>query len=279
MQLGQPEPVTGNVPAVPNGFARTPVALSRRALANPLAFSPDGTLLAGPGPEYSVRVWDVAAGKVIAQFRGHAAVVEAIAFSADGKRLATGSNDSTILLWDTAGLKQKAPSPAPPPDAKEIAERWADLAAGDAAKAFTSIRRLADHPEVAVPFLREHLKPAVPADPKRLAKLVADLDSDDFTVRDNADRELAQLGELALAELQKVMANPPTLETRRRAEALLARLTGGRLTADQLRVVRVVEVLEAAATPEARKLLQALAGGAPGVLSTREARAALDRLR
>jgi WD40 repeat protein len=279
MQLGQPEPVTGNAPAMRNGITLTAAALSRRALVNPIAFSPDGTLLAGPGPEHSVRIWDVAAGKVIAHLRGHAAVVNAIAFSADGKRLATGSNDSTILLWDTAMLKQQSPSSGPPPDATEIAQRWADLAASDAARAFASIRRLAAHPEVAVPLLREHLKPAVPADPKRLAKLVADLDSDDFTVRDNANRELAQLGELALAELQKVMANPPTLETRRRAEALVARLTGGTLTADQLRVVRAVEVLEATATPEARKLLQALAGGAPGVLSTREARAALGRLR
>jgi hypothetical protein len=45
-----------------------------------------------------------------------------------------------------------------------------------------------------------------------------------------------------------------------------------------LRGVRAVEVLERAGTPEARQLLAALAGGAPGALLTREAAASLQRL-
>jgi hypothetical protein len=43
--------------------------------------------------------------------------------------------------------------------------------------------------------------------------------------------------------------------------------------------MRAVEVLERAGTPEARQTLQALANGAPAALVTREAPAALDRLR
>ncbi len=129
-----------------------------------------------------------------------------------------------------------------------------------------------------MPLLRERLKPAVPADPMRLAKLVADLDSDDFTIRDSANQELAKLGELAMPVLRKIMANPSTLETRRRAEVLLAKLTNGTLTPERLRVVRAVEVLEGAATPPARQALDALAHGAPGVLSTRKAQGALERM-
>jgi hypothetical protein len=74
------------------------------------------------------------------------------------------------------------------------------------------------------------------------------------------------------------MSARATLEARRRAEMLLARLSGGPLAPEQLRLVRAVEALEMANTPEARQLLEALAKGAPGVLSTREAQAALERL-
>ena len=89
---------------------------------------------------------------------------------------------------------------------------------------------------------------------------------------------LLKVGEQAVPALQKVLASSPPLETRKRVEELVDQLTGGTLTAEQLRVVRAVEALERIGTPEARRLLQTLAEGAPGALPTREAQAALDRL-
>jgi hypothetical protein len=52
----------------------------------------------------------------------------------------------------------------------------------------------------------------------------------------------------------------------------------GRLTGEELRRVRAVEVLEAVGTAEARDLLGVLAKGAPGAALTREARESLGRL-
>jgi hypothetical protein len=43
--------------------------------------------------------------------------------------------------------------------------------------------------------------------------------------------------------------------------------------------VRAVETLERVGTPEARAVLEHLAGGAEGALQTREARAACERLK
>ena len=78
--------------------------------------------------------------------------------------------------------------------------------------------------------------------------------------------------------LQKVLASQPTIETRKRVEDLLNKLTGGTLTTEQMRTVRAVEALERMDTPEARQLLKTLADGASGASTTREAQAALGRL-
>ena len=51
-------------------------------------------------------------------------------------------------------------------------------------------------------------------------------------------------GEQAVPALQKLLASQPALETRLRVEELLDKLTGGTLTAEQLRFVRAVEALE-----------------------------------
>ena len=51
-------------------------------------------------------------------------------------------------------------------------------------------------------------------------------------------------GEQVVPALQKVLASQPTIETRKRVEELLDKLTGGTLTTEQLRLVRAVEALE-----------------------------------
>ena len=69
------------------------------------------------------------------------------------------------------------------------------------------------------------------------------------------------------------------MELRKRIEELVAKAKGHTLSPAQLQVVRAVEVLERAGTPEAKKLLQTLAKGAAGALETVEAQAALERLK
>jgi len=90
-------------------------------------------------------------------------------------------------------------------------------------------------------------------------------------------KELEALGPLAEASLRKALAGQPSLETRRHLETLLDRFDPAR-SAEGLRMLRALEVLERVGTTEARRVLEAWAGGAAEATLTREAKAALDRL-
>jgi WD40 repeat protein len=245
-----------------------------------LTFSPDGRALVARGPDLAVRVWDVAAGKEVGQLKGHGGQIETVAFAADGKTLASGSDDTTVLLWDAAGpMKGLSKPQAADLPATEAEAAWGDLAGEDAAKALRSVEKLAGAPPQAVPFLGERLKPAARVDPQKVAGWIAGLEDEKFAVRREAAANLLKVGEQAVPALRKVLVSAPQLETRKRVEELLDKLTGGTLSAEQLRLVRCVEALERMGTPEARALLRALAEGAPGTLPTREAQAALKRMK
>jgi WD40 repeat protein/beta-lactamase regulating signal transducer with metallopeptidase domain len=244
-----------------------------------LSFSPDGRALASRGADRSVRVWDVAAGKEVGRLDGHNGRVETVAFAPDGKALASGASDTTILLWDAKNpLKGLSKAETVELPAAEIDALWGALAGEDAGKAIRGVRKLAAAPGQAVPFLSQRLKPAARVDPKKIDGWIADLESEKFAVRQEAQANLLKVGEQAVPALRKVLSSSPPLETRKRVEELVERLTGGTLTVEELRLVRAVEALEQMATPEARRLLRTLAEGAPGTLPTREAQAALDRL-
>ena len=75
----------------------------------PLAFSPDGHVLASAG-DGKVKLWDVATGEQLRDFAGHAHSIEAISFTPDGTRIvSTDGGDidakntpSIIRVWDVA---------------------------------------------------------------------------------------------------------------------------------------------------------------------------------
>jgi hypothetical protein len=136
---------------------------------------------------------------------------------------------------------------------------WADLASPDADKAYRAMAALADDPDGAVPFLKEKLRPAVALDRKEIARRVKDLDSPVYATRQRAMRGLAWLHEEALPDLEEVLEGKPTEEVRRRVKQLVERARRQGPPPARLWMLRAVEVLEQAGTPEARRLLQVLA--------------------
>jgi hypothetical protein len=206
-----------------------------------------------------------------AVFGGHPGGVRALAFTLDGRRLVSSSDDTTALVWDLTGGAKEETLTRP-----QLEALWADLASEDAARAYRAVWSLAAAPRQSVPFLELRLRPVPRLDPSKVTRLLADLDSDRFAVRQQAAAELERLEAAAEPALRRALEGRPSLETRRRLERLLARLETW--SPERLRTLRAVEALERAGTPEARRLLNALAEGAAGAWLTREAAAARDRL-
>jgi WD40 repeat protein len=67
-----------------------------------LAFSPDGTLLAVPSNDHTVKVHDPRSGRLLRSLPGIRAEAHNVAFSPDGTLLAAAEWTGTLLLWRTA---------------------------------------------------------------------------------------------------------------------------------------------------------------------------------
>jgi hypothetical protein len=76
------------------------------------------------------------------------------------------------------------------------------------------------------------------------------------------------------------MESKPSTEVRRRLKVIIDKQTKAEwnLSPERLRGVRVVEILEAICTREARQVLEKLAQGANEASLTQEAKISLDRL-
>ena len=67
------------------------------------AFSPvDSRLIAHPGTEHDVILWEDRGESVAERLRGHTSFIRTVGFSADGKRVFSVSHDRTARIWDVA---------------------------------------------------------------------------------------------------------------------------------------------------------------------------------
>jgi len=199
-------------------------------------------------------------------------------FSGD-LRMPLRHGSAAALLLACSAVLAAQPQAAPTP--QQLDAIWRDFIQHDhqgAQQARSGMRVLLGAPKLAVPFLQARLKPAPVIDAKKIDQAIADLDSASFQTREKAAATLEALGPAAAGAMEKKLALNPSLEVRQRLETLLQLADDKAMTAEELRGVRAIEVLEGIGSPEARTVLQALARGGDGSIITEQARAALGRL-
>jgi WD40 repeat protein len=241
-----------------------------------VAFTPDGRfVVASAGP--AARAWDVLTGQEVTQLKGHQGSVSHLRVAPGGRHLVSGSVDTTAVVWDLGRFPRVEFAAEAAPAAADLDALWADLAKWDSAAAFASTRRLLTDRNAAVALVADRVRPVSAVDDERVAKLIADLGGK-FDDRRKAAAELERLGELAVPHLRKALEGKPPLDVRQRVEQLLDKVAAHKPQPEQLRELRAVELLELAGTPEAKRVLDALAKGAAGARLTRDAKAAADRM-
>jgi RNA polymerase sigma factor (sigma-70 family) len=103
-----PQPVQNDVLAKAEGHKERATLRGHTGVVHAVAFSPDGTILASGSGDHTIKLWDVATGRVRATLRGHTQGIRSVAFHTDGKTLASGSDDQTVMVWDVATGQQRA---------------------------------------------------------------------------------------------------------------------------------------------------------------------------
>jgi hypothetical protein len=243
-----------------------------------IALSPDGRTLYLSFDTSEIVAFEVATGGQRRTVHGHAGCVRSLAMAREGRHLLSGSDDAFALLWDTtpAGAAKPRKEPLTEDAADEL---WAALA-GSAANRLT--------PRWPTWRPRRTGRGAPAARAETVARRPDRLRARPHFRRPGwrglyHTREgvtaAGGWGELAVPGVRKRLAKAESAEVRRRALHFLDRFDPATLKPDRLHQLRAVELLEGIATPAAADVLSELAKGSVESPLTREAAAALERLR
>jgi hypothetical protein len=262
-------------------------------------YSPDGKILATCGGTNTgggeVKLSEAATGREVASFSVPTNVWSA-QFSPDGRTLAIACWDNTVKLWELGSHKERAilamsapgqnpgtskSASGPEPSRDQLQTWWTELGGADAPRAYRAVWSLAGAGKPAVQLIQEQIRSlleykAGSVDLPRVAKLIEQLDDDDVAVREKATEELKGLGKSAEQALRQAMAKTPSPEVDYRLRLLLNHISSD--AQGNILIVRAIEVLEYQASPEAKKLLEELAGEQSKDPVKSEAKASLQRL-
>jgi hypothetical protein len=238
--------------------------------ANSAELSPDGRVLAvGGGWSNQVWLFDMLTGRVREILTPEGRNRNALRFLPNGQLVTAGD---TALVW-SIGLKPEAPS------TERLADLWAKLAESDPKQAWNAMASLAGHGEHAVEFIRAQVAVVAKIKDGAIDAIVKRLDAAGFNEREAASVDLDRLGRSAVPAIRGQIKPGIPEEVRTRLERFLAKHDKPDLQPEEIQALRAIEVLEAVASTEAIRALDAYAQGEPGARVTRDAIASAERLK
>jgi hypothetical protein len=248
--------------------------------ARAIVFSPDGSWLVAAFRDRGVRAWPLPAGRPVRLLTVLGGEPDGIGFTRE-KQLLTLSKDRAGIVWDFDRLIKKTNS-ASAGGAGDWDKLWRDLFGEGPAKADAAVRAMSQRPREAVDYLKRKTQPSPAPEQMDIHQMVGLLRTE-WTIK-----EVQELAE-SLGRHYDIVAGQVDNEVEPRRKVV--HLPDGRqmtfrgpdlhaseVLKEAMRSAGAVDVLEAIGSPEARKLLEKLAGGYAKSGLTRKAHAALAHL-
>jgi hypothetical protein len=182
-----------------------------------------------------------------------------------------------LFIWDVSAYREKALRSKPKLPAEQMDALWARFAKRDGLQAYRALRQLAAVPERSLAFLKQKLKPA-PDRSQMIAGLLSQLTGAKAGAK--LQDRLVEIGDEALPALEKALKGTSSEDTKKSIAAIIARIKeNNEPDAKTRQALWAIELLEFMASAEALQFLGELAQGASEAWITREARAAIKRVR